>query len=148
MKEERQRTIAEIVSKKDIFTQNDLMIELERYGIHATQATVSRDIKDLRLTREPTGRGTYRYALPEVRPQDTEEKLRSIFRECVTSITAAGNLVVIKTLPGLAPAACGAIDRMTINDLAGTIAGDDTAFLALTSEKAAGDLCAQMRGLL
>ena len=117
MKDIRQKKIVEIITKKDIDTQGQLIDELQKNGVHATQATISRDLKDLRLIKELTPRGTYRYALPVETTADDSTKLRNIFRECVTSFVCAQNLVVIKTLPGLAPAACSAMDKMNIQDL-------------------------------
>ena len=127
IKEIRQRAILDIIAQKDIETQFDLIRELNERGVKSTQATVSRDIKELRLYKELTGSGSYRYA--------------SIFRESLTSCVCAENIVVIKTLPGLASAACSAIDKMDIEDMAGTIAGDDTAFIAMMSRESAKKLC-------
>ena len=145
MKDIRQKKIIDIITTQDIDTQNQLIDELKKAGVHATQATISRDLKDLRLIKELTPRGTYRYALPTAERVDDGTKLRNIFRECVTSFVCAQNLVVIKTLPGLAPAACSAMDKMNIQDMAGTIAGDDTAFIAMKDSDAAERLCREIR---
>lgn len=144
MKEHRQQKILDIISSQDIDTQNQLIEELKKVGVHSTQATVSRDIKELRLIKELTPKGIYRYAVPSVDASDHTEKLRTIFRECVTSYVCAQNIVVIKTLPGLAPAACSALDKMNIDDLAGTLAGDDTAFLAMRNNESAERLCSEI----
>ncbi len=135
----------ELISTYDIETQSELARRLAAMGIRTTQATLSRDIRALGLSKEPSASGRQRYVAAKNRAVDTKERLRSIFRECVVSVTRAQNLVVIKTLPGLAPAACAAIDRMDIPGLAGTIAGDDTAFLALSDDDAAEALCRNMR---
>ncbi len=145
---ERQEKIVEIVSRGSVGTQAELMAALEKEGFHAAQATLSRDIKALRLTRERTPQGRTRYVLPRERAVDTEARLRAIFAQCVTEIDRAQNLVVIKTLPGLASAACAAIDKMSIRTLVGTIAGDDTAFLAMRDDDAAEDLLRRMRKIL
>lgn len=145
---ERQEKIVEIVSKRPVATQAELMEALEREGIHAAQATLSRDIKALRLTRERTSQGRTRYVLPRERAVDAEARLRAIFAQCVTGVDRAQNLVVIKTLPGLASAACAAIDKMSIRTLVGTIAGDDTAFLAMRDDDAAEELVRRIRKLL
>ena len=144
MKEARQKKILELISVIDIDTQNQLIEELEKVGIHSTQATISRDIKDLRLVKELTPRGTYRYASPVSEAADHTDKLRKIFRESVTEYVCAQNIVVIKTLPGLASAACSAIDKMELRDLAGTLAGDDTAFIAMRDNEAAERLCREI----
>ncbi len=141
MKNERHRRILEIISAKKIGTQNELIAELRREGFNVTQATVSRDIRELRVSRELGRDGQPYYASPEDRTVDVETRLRNIFKECVTSAARAQNIVVIKTLPGLAPAACSAVDKMKIRALVGTIAGDDTAFMAMTDDDAAEDFC-------
>ena len=141
MKDSRQKKILDILGAKDIETQNQLIDELLKAGVHSTQATISRDIKELRLIKELTPRGTYRYAVSASEENDHAEKLRTIFRESVTSYVCAQNIVVIKTLPGLASAACSAIDKMNIENLAGTLAGDDTAFIAMTDNESAERLC-------
>ena len=144
MKNARQNKILEIISQKDVDTQNQLIDELRAAGIKSTQATVSRDIRELRLIKELTHNGTYRYAYPAQSAQDHSGKLKMIFKECVTSYVCAQNIVVIKTLPGLAPAACSAIDKMDIENLAGTLAGDDTAFIAMRDNESAEQLCREI----
>lgn len=144
MKESRQRAILEIIAAGDIETQNQLIDALNSAGVRSTQATISRDIKELRLVKELTPRGTYRYAAPAGDAADHGEKLKTIFHESVKSFVCAQNIVVIKTLPGLAPAACSAIDRMNLKDLAGTIAGDDTAFIAMVDNESAAELCRRL----
>lgn len=141
IKETRQRAILEIISEKDIETQFDLIKELNVRGVKSTQATVSRDIKELRLYKELTGDGIYRYASPADEGANHSERLRNIFKECLTSCVCAENILVIKTLPGLASAACSALDKMSLDEMAGSIAGDDTAFIAMLSKEGAKRLC-------
>ncbi len=148
MRTERQEKILEIVEKTPVSTQKELVEALARAGFPATQATVSRDIRTLGLVREQTPGGRARYARPKVRTADEQSRLRNIFRECVVSVDRAQNLVVVKTLPGLAPAACSAIDKMNIRVLVGTIAGDDTAFLALRDDDSAEEIRRRMAKLL
>lgn len=138
MKPGRQSVILEIISERDIETQHQLMQALAERGIKSTQATLSRDIKDMRLIKELGPNGNYRYvqaAKPE--QDDSSERLRKILKESLVSFHLAQNLLVIKTLPGLAPAACSAIDGMHIENLVGTLAGDDTAFLAMRDNDSA-----------
>lgn len=132
MKSARQKQILEIIGNKDVETQNQLIDELAELGVKSTQATLSRDIKELRLIKELSGTGKYRY-VPAGRENsvDFDQRLKKIFRECVTSFDNAQNLIVLHTMPGLAPAACSALDGMEIPGLVGTIAGDDTAFIAM-----------------
>lgn len=138
MKSARQKKILEIIGNKDVETQNQLIEELADVGVKSTQATLSRDIKELRLIKELTGSGKYRYvtASKEV-VADYDQKLKKIFRECVTSFDNAQNIIVIHTMPGLASAACSALDGMNIPGLVGTLAGDDTAFIAMKDNDAA-----------
>ncbi len=140
MKSARQRKILNIITEKEIETQYQLMDELDRAGFHCTQATVSRDIKDLRLVKEQTPGGEYRYAVT-VGTEEHAEKLRGIFKECVLSYVCAQNIVVLRTLPGLASAAASAVDSMDKKNLAGTLAGDDTVFVAMTDNESALRLC-------
>jgi len=149
MKKERQNAILRIIASTDVETQNHLITELASVGIKSTQATVSRDIKELHLVKELTSLGSYRYIVGS-RPdtQNHTARLKAIFKECVTSYTFAQNIVVIKTLPGLAPAACEAIDGMGIRNLVGTIAGDNTSFLAMSDIAAAERFCKEIADML
>ncbi|MCL2821504.1 MAG: arginine repressor [Oscillospiraceae bacterium] len=149
MKKERQKAVLQVITTTDVETQNQLIEELQKIGIESTQATVSRDIKELHLIKELTSRGTYRYAVSD-RPdtQNNTVRLKAIFKESVTTCTNALNIVVIKTLPGLAPAACGAIDSMGIRNIVGSIAGDDTGFLAMNDVAAAEKFCKEIEEML
>ena len=146
MKPGRQNVILEIISERDIETQHQLMQALAERGIKSTQATLSRDIKDMRLVKELGPNGNYRY-VPAARPEqdDAGMRLRKILKESLISFDLAQNLLVIKTLPGLAPAACSALDGMHIESLVGTLAGDDTAFLLLRDTASATSLCTDIR---
>ena len=138
MKSVRQSAIMQIISTDDIETQQQLIEALGRMGISSTQATLSRDIKELHLVKELTKHGKYRYASAyKAEVQNRSERLKAIFKESVTSFACAQNIVVIKTLPGLASAACSAIDGMEIRNLVGSLAGDDTAFLAMNDNESA-----------
>lgn len=138
MKPGRQSVILEIIRERDIETQGQLMLALAERGVKSTQATLSRDIKDLRLIKEQGPDGKYRYSQVELKQADaSSEKLRRIFKDSLVSYDIAQNLLVIKTLPGLAHGACSAIDGMEINGIVGTIAGDDTAFIAMRDNESA-----------
>lgn len=138
MKPGRQSVILEIISERDIETQHQLMQALAERGVKSTQATLSRDIKDMRLVKELGPKGNYRYVQAARPEQDNfSQKLKTILKESLVSFDVAQNLLVIKTLPGLAPAACSAIDGMHIENLVGTLAGDDTAFLAMRDNESA-----------
>jgi transcriptional regulator of arginine metabolism len=137
MKSGRQTEILQIISERDIETQHQLLQALAERGIRSTQATLSRDIKDMRLVKELGPNGNYRYAAARAESDNYEERLKKIFRESVLSYDVAQNLFIIRTLPGLANGACSAIDGMDVDGLVGSLAGDDTAFLAMRDNEAA-----------
>lgn len=141
MKNARQTEIINIVQSVEVETQEQLLDELRARGFSATQATISRDIKDLRLVKELTGHGRYRYALTERKTASgSDTRLRNIFKEGVTSVDVAQNIVVVKTMPGLASAACSALDGMEISGVVGSLAGDDTGILIMRDNAAAQQL--------
>lgn len=149
MKNERQSMILKIISEEDIETQEQLLARLQERGIVSTQATISRDIKQLHLIKEPIGRGVYKYAVSGNRTRlNFAEKLRTIFRESITSIESAQNIVVVKTMPGLASAACAALDDMDIAYMVGSLAGDDTVFLVMKDTESAAVFCQEIREML
>jgi len=149
MKKERQSAILQIIASIDVETQSHLIEQLALVGIETTQATVSRDIKELHLTKEQTPQGVYRYVSGRTPgAQNHTARLKSIFKDCVTSYASAQNIVVIKTLPGLAPAACEVIDGMGIKNLVGTIAGDNTSFMAMSDTASAERFCKEIEGML
>ena len=145
----RQAKILEIISTTNVETQEQLLQELQRAGFASTQATISRDIKELRIVKELTSFGTYRYttATREV-PNSFLDRLNTIFRESVTNFDYAQNIVVIHTLPGLANAAASALDAMNMSVVLGTLAGDDTVFVVMRDSAAAASFCGEIKGLL
>ena len=149
MKSKRQAKIMEIISKINVETQEQLLQELQQAGFTATQATISRDIKELRIVKELTSFGTYRYttAAKEL-PNTFSSRLNTIFRECVTGFDYAQNMIVIHTLPGLANAAASALDAMNMSVVLGTIAGDDTVFVVMRDTNSAAAFCGEIKSLL
>ena len=149
MKAQRQAKILEIISTINVETQERLLQELEDAGFHSTQATISRDIKDLRIVKELTSLGTYRYitSTKEV-PATFSSRLNTIFRECVTRYDYAQNMVVIHTLPGLAAAAASAIDAMNMSVVVGTLAGDDTVMVVMRDNNSAAQFCGEISSLM
>ncbi len=136
MKKERHLLILELIEKYSISTQEELLEKLLECGVEVTQATVSRDIKELRLVKQPVANGQYKYSLAS----STDEKYMkyySIFAESVTSVDFAQNICLLKCHPGTAPAACAAIDALDLSEVLGTLAGDDTIFILCRSERAA-----------
>ena len=149
MKSKRQSTLLKLIEKYDISTQAELTEYLIHEGFNATQATISRDIKELRLVKTVGAKGISKYSVSHSATDiGFSERLLTIFKESVISYDNAQNIVVIKTMPGLASAACSAIDSMKSSDIVGTLAGDDTAFLVMHSAKTASDFCEELTKML
>lgn len=149
MKNNRQSMILDIIAKEHIETQEQLLEQLRKRGVASTQATISRDIKQLHLVKEPTGQGRYRYAVSVQKTKlNFADKLRTIFRESVVSVEAAQNIVVLKTIEGMAQGAAFALDNMGDTDIVGTLAGDDTIFLVFHDNMQALDFCEQVKQML
>ena len=149
MKNDRQSMILEIISQENIETQEQLLTRLQERGINSTQATISRDIKQMHLIKEPAGHGVYKYAVSGNRTRlNFAEKLQTIFRESITSIAYAQNIVVLKTMPGLASAAAAALDSMDIAYMVGSLAGDDTAFLLMRDTDSAAAFCDEIKEMM
>ena len=148
MKSQRQTKIMEIISTINVETQEQLLQELQDAGFRSTQAIISRDIKELRIVKELTSLGTYRYTTSvKEMPSTFSNRLNTIFRECVTRYDYAQNLVVIHTLPGLAGAAASAIDAMNMSVVVGTLAGDDTVMVVMRDNNAAAQFCGEISNL-
>ena len=149
MKSKRQAKILEIIATTDVVSQEQLLQELDKEGFHSTQATISRDIKELRIIKELTNRGTYHYTVSEKKvPHTFSAKLNTIFRECVTKYDYAQNIVVIHTLPGLANAASSAVDALNLSVVVGTLAGDDTVMVIMRDENAAAQFFGEINSLM
>ena len=134
MKYKRQSKIIELISSFDIYTQDELADKLGRSGFAATQATISRDIKELKLLKIPAPNGQYKYASANHDEDKADIKFFNILNETVTAINTAKNLVIVKTYSGMANAAAAAIDAVNFPEVIGTIAGDDTIFIAFASD--------------
>lgn len=149
MKAQRQAKIMEIISTINVETQEQLLQELQSAGFRSTQATISRDIKELRIVKELTALGTYRYSVAaKEMPTTFSNRINTIFRECVTRYDYAQNIVVIHTLPGLASAAGSAIDAMNLSVVVGTLAGDDTVMVVMRDNNAAAVFCGEIAALI
>ncbi len=140
MKSARHAMILELIDKYNIQTQDELASYLREHGFAVTQATVSRDIKELRLIKSLSSEGCYKYATVDKAEAGLHDRFIRIFAQSIVSITHAGNLIVIKTISGTASAAGEAIDFMKWPEIAGTIAGDNTLFVAVKDEKYVNDL--------
>ena len=149
MKTQRQTKILEIIAAKDIETQEQLLEELEKCGFRSTQATISRDIKELRIVKLMGENGQYRYAVSDKpREEHLENKFRSIFVHSVKSTDYAGNTLVLRCYNGMAQAACAAFDSMHWEGLVGTLAGDDTIFALFRTPQHASHACQMIQSFL
>ena len=149
MKSQRQAKIMEIISTSNVETQEQLLAALQKEGFRCTQATISRDIKDMRIVKELTSMGTYRYTTSSNEMGGSfTSRLNTIFRECVVSFDYAQNIIVIRTLPGLASAAGSAIDAMNMSAVVGSLAGDDTVMIVMRDNNAAAAFCGEIKNLL
>ena len=131
MKTNRQSKIIEIIQKNEVETQDELSALLEKDGFRVTQATVSRDIRELKLTEIPTAGGRQKYAVITDAPENLSKKYERVLREGFLSMDMAQNILVIKTVSGMASAVCAAIDAMKMREIVGSIAGDDTIMCAI-----------------
>ena len=149
MKSQRQAKIMEIISTRNVETQEQLLESLREAGYHSTHATISRDIKALRIVKDLTSMGTYRYTTAQGDVTSSfSSRLNTIFRECVTGLDYAQNIVVIHTLPGLASAAGSAIDAMDLSVILGCLAGDDTVMVVMRDNNAAAAFCGEIKNLV
>ncbi|KGP74829.1 ArgR family transcriptional regulator [Desulfosporosinus sp. Tol-M] len=149
MKARRQMKIQEIITKEIIRTQEDLADKLHLSGFDVTQATVSRDIKEMGLIKVPSADEEYRYAVPnEVHPPNLQDRLKRVLRETVVSINDTESLVVIRTLPGNAHALAAVLDNSNWEEIIGTVAGDDTILLVIKPKEAVSEVLERLAGLL
>lgn len=149
MKSQRQAKILEIISARNVETQEQLLAALQQEGFRGTQATISRDIKELRIVKELTSLGTYRYTTSSSDMIGSfSTRLNTIFRECVVGFDYAQNIIVIRTLPGLASAAGSAVDAMNLSTVVGTLAGDDTVMIVMRDNNAAAAFCGEINNLI
>lgn len=148
MKSQRHARILELVSKYEIETQEDMMSRLQSEGFKVTQATVSRDLKELKLTKTLTARGTYRYSVNHGRQHAGSGKLNSAMVDSITQVDYSLNLVVIKTYPGLAQAVASAVDALNMHSILGSVAGDDTIIVVTRSVEDAKEINGKITELM
>ena len=145
MKSKRQNEIVELISSSDIETQEELAAALRARGYQVTQATVSRDIRELRLIKVSSKSGGYKYAKPVRHEAAVGERLTRILADSLVHVEAAANLIVVKTLSGSANVAAEALDNLGWHEIIGTIAGDNTIFIAAKSDEEADIITARIR---
>ena len=144
----RQLKLIEIINKNEIETQEALAEALRNEGYLVTQATVSRDIKDLGLIKVMTPNKTYKYAQPASTEQKSSGKMLNLFRECVISIDYAGHLIVIKTVSGGANSAATLVDKLNFPEVMGCVAGDDTILVVINDQQKIVPIVEKLKSLL
>jgi transcriptional regulator of arginine metabolism len=145
---ERQSRLLQLIRDKDLATQEELVQAMRSSGMDVTQATVSRDIKELGIVKVMTGTGTQKYVSMQRTGESISGRLMKIYAESVLSVDLALNLIVIRTMPGMAQACASALDSMRLSDLVGTLAGDDTVFIATRSAEQAEQMAEVLSRLI
>lgn len=148
MKKERQAKIKELIEKYKIDTQDELIKRLKESGFSATQATMSRDIKELKLTKISDGKNSYYYVFPNSLSAENINKLNASLTHLITSVNCAMNIIVIKTHAGMAQAVATGIDNIKSTDILGCVAGDDTIFIVTTTHEIALEIGAKIKLLM
>lgn len=148
MKSKRHSKILEIINDNDIETQEELAEALKQAGYDVTQATISRDIKLLKLVKMQSASGKYKYISSAKEERDINDKLYSILKNAAIGVEQVDKFVVVKTLTGAASAAAEAIDTLYSNDVAGTIAGDNTIFVLVRTDEKALELISKIRNMI
>ncbi|MCH5353564.1 MAG: arginine repressor [Acutalibacter sp.] len=148
MKTRRHAKILELIKEHDIDTQDELLIHLRESGFDVTQATVSRDIKELRLVKTLSRTGNYKYSTGGDTGNDMSSKFYSLFSDSVLSVEAAQNMIVVKTLNGMAQAVCAAMDAAYLQHFVGTLAGEDTIFIVCRDSDTALETQDEFRKLI
>ena len=152
MKSKRQKLICDLILKYEIETQEELVSKLLEAGCKVTQATISRDIRELRLTKIVGESGVQKYALPaqdaSIQTPLAGIRFSRVLQEGFISVDIAGNIVVMRTMTGMAMAVAAALDHLNLQEIVGTIAGDDTIFMAVRSEESAKRLCEKIETLV
>ena len=148
MKNERQNRIIELISRYEIETQDEMMERLRADGFAVTQATISRDMRELHLTKVQTARGSYKYTVNAHRSGNSQAKMNHAVVDSIVSVDYAQNIVVLKTYPGLAMAVASGVDSLNDADILGCVGGDDTILIAVRSENAAERVSQSIRQLM
>lgn len=145
MKSKRHAILLEIIQEYDIETQEELLEKLRKKHFNVTQATISRDIKELKLVKTPVGNGRYKYATGNKTGIDALSNFNTLFKTSVISVDFAQNMIVLKTTSGMAQGVCAAIDSIEWDGMLGTIAGDDTIFIVTSTSSRAASLTSELK---
>ncbi len=145
MKKDRQQKILELIERYDIGTQEMLMEKLSAEGVYATQTTLSRDIRQLKLVKSMNGQGVYRYVRPSTDARTVVPTISSSMTDAIRKMQAAGNLIVVKTISGMANAIAVCLEGLELDEIVGSVAGDDTILIVLPNEESAQRVLMHMR---
>ena len=149
MKNRRHKVIREIIENQNIETQFQLTDELKKYGFQVTQATISRDIKELGLIKVVSGENSFRYSLPTgVVVGNNFDRSKRMFRDNVLKVVQSDNIIVVKTLPGIASGVASCLDGLGWSEILGSVAGDDTIFVLVRSKDDAEDIAGRLQAFL
>lgn len=144
----RQRLILDLIEENEIHTQEELSEYLEKYGVRATQATISRDIKELRISKVQTKEGEYQYAIIDTVHDSLNERLDKIFKSAVLSIKHNGDMVIIKTISHTATVSGMAIANAKLDNIAGILTGNDTIYITVDDKSGLGKLVSEIKSII
>ncbi len=148
MKYSRHNKILELIQKNEVETQEELSQLLIKNGYNVTQATISRDIKELKLIKIQTASGKYKYAAETHAYQSITDRFIKVFKDTILSVNHSNNIIILKTLTGCANAACEAIDALNLDNILGTLAGDNTIFVVVDEKSNVNKLVSQFNELI
>ena len=148
MKNGRQEKILELISKYEIETQDDMISRLRADGYNVTQATISRDMRELKLTKVLTARGSYKYVINHSRNHSNNVKLNNAVVDSIVSVNYSGNNIVLKTYPGLAQAVASGVDALNMHSILGCVAGDDTIIVVTRDTESSAQISEKIRELM
>ena len=148
MKTSRHEKIIEIIEKFEVETQDELIDHLNREGFNVTQATISRDIRELKLSKISTARGTYRYVQSRRHPAESNVRFNNALIESILNVDYACNIIVLKTLPGLASAVATGLDSIHLPEILGCIAGDDTIMVVTRDDDCAIEISDKLKHMM
>ena len=148
MKSERQNAILDLIARQEIETQEDMINALRALGYDVTQATVSRDIRELKLTKMLTAGGSYRYVRHQTSHHTGNVKLNHAVVDSITAVDYSANIIVLKTYPGLGMAVASGVDALNMEDVLGCIGGDDTIMIVTRGEQASAEISEKIKELI
>lgn len=148
MKNKRQEKILELIAKYEIETHDDMINKLREDGYNVTQATISRDLRELKLTKVLTSRGTYKYTVNNARHHANNVKFNNAVVDSIVSVDYAGNNIVLKTYPGMAQAVASSVDALSVESILGCVGGDDTIIIVTRDEESSAEISEKIKELI